>query len=121
MLDFTTQEGITVDEPNDRVKTNLPILAQLTGRFADAQKELEKDDFGRGSRFTGHLLGVTRAVDKLRQEQPAAVQGFHRQVKDLKRSYAPEEEFLWLMIVLDPSTQFIPGRTCPDDERDKML
>jgi hypothetical protein len=121
IVDFTVQEGITVNELNGRVKTNLQIIAQLTGRFADAQKELEQDDFGRGSRFTGHLLGITHAVDKLGQEQPGGVQGFHRQVEDFQRRYARECQFLSLMTSLDPSTQFIPCRTCPGGERDEML
>jgi hypothetical protein len=121
MVDFTVQEGITVDELNGRVKTTLQILAQLTGRFADAQKGLEKGDLGRGSHFTGDLLGITHAVEKLGQEQPAAVHGFRTQVADFKRRYARECQFLLLVTFLDLSTQFSPGRTCPDGERGEML
>jgi hypothetical protein len=121
MLDFTAQGDITVDELNDRVRTNLQILAQLTGRLADTQKELEKDDFGGGSRLTGHLPGIMHAVDKLGQEQPAAVQGFHRHVEDFKRRYARECQFLLLVTFLDPSAHFTPGSPCPDGERGEML
>jgi hypothetical protein len=121
MVAFAQQEHLTVDELDEQVKANTEMLAQLTGRFADAQKGLESDELGVGSRFIGTLLSVTHCVEKLEEQQPTAVQGFRTQVEDFKGRYPQEYHLLLLMTYLDPSVQFVIGRTCSEAEYSEMI
>jgi hypothetical protein len=121
LVDFARQEHLVIDELNDQVKANIQALAQISGQFALAQKDLESDEFGIGSRFIGNLLAVTHLVDKFEDQVPSAIEAFHTQIEDFRRNYAKEYIFLLLMTYLDPSVQFIRGRTCCDTDYDDMV
>jgi hypothetical protein len=105
---------------NDNVKINLQILAQLTGQFSVAHKSLESYAFGTGSLFIGTFCAIRHNIEKLRQQQPTAMDAFERQVDDFKRKYDQDYHFLLMMTFLDPSLQFKTGRTCSDNKQTEM-
>jgi hypothetical protein len=110
---------------NDNMKINLQILAQFTGQFSDAGKSLEGNALGTVNLFIGTLCAIRYNIEKLRQQQPAAVAVLERRVDDFTRKSDREYHFLLMMTFLDPSVQFKTGRhwpliiciASPDDSR----
>jgi hypothetical protein len=113
---FAQAEHKTVPELNPIVHHDLELMEALTGVFVAAQKDLESNDFAAGSHFMPHFLTIVDAIDQFVDLEESAVAAAHAYIDEFQRDYAVEWEVLTCMTFLNPSAQWVVGRTCSSDQ-----
>jgi hypothetical protein len=121
MIEFADRERWHIAELTQGVHEHLVLLHDLTRVVHEAQVTLESDLFGTGSQFIGALLSVRHHIHKFGEIHPVAVQAFDDELVRFKGEYGQEYCVFLLMTFLDPSTQFVVGRTCTEEEFVRML
>jgi hypothetical protein len=120
MVAFAQQEHQNVPELNPQVFNDLQLLNALTGAFVDAQLKLESNDFAAGSLFLSHFHTIVDAIDRFGPFEPDAVATAHAYIDEFRTSYAVEWSVFTLMTFLNPSLQWVVGRTCSDQDMENI-
>jgi hypothetical protein len=120
MVQFARRERTKVRELNRNVYRDLHLLKKLTDAFVSAQKQLEANDFGAGSHFLPHFYTIVDAIDEFPDLDERAVRRAHEYIADFRVQYKVEWRVLSLLTFLNPSLQWIVGRTCSEDEMDDI-
>jgi hypothetical protein len=115
MLGFIEREHLRMPELTDEVRHNITLLNVLAAEFRRAQKLLESDGFAAGSQFIPSYLAIRARIREFAEIAPDAVNATLAFMDGLEREFSTEWDVFTLMTFLNPSIQWIPGRSCSDE------
>jgi hypothetical protein len=109
MIDFAHLEGKSVPELNPVVYQDIQMFKELTGAFVTAQKALESNLFGVGSKFIGHFATIHELLQRF-PVNPEVLAIIENYIAEFKNEYQVEWDVFILMTYLNPSVQWMEDR-----------
>jgi hypothetical protein len=114
MLSYMEREHTAMRELNDEVHHDIERLRELIDAFVSAEHELETNALGAGSKFIPHYLGIRARITAFGDVEEEAVGRTMNYMDDLESRYELEWDVFTTMTFLNPSLQWIPGRSCSE-------
>jgi hypothetical protein len=102
MVAYAAQEKLTLPQLSPHTLDMIIALKKLARAFVKAQRELEADSWGTGSRFAGHLMAIKHRVAQFAERFRVPLTHFNRCLNRFMTKFHKQWCIFVMLTILDP-------------------